>query len=654
MKLSIIIVNYNVRFFIEQALISVRKAVKNLNAEIFVVDNNSIDGSVEMIRNKFPEVILIANKVNGGFAVANNQALRMATGEFVLLLNPDTVVEEDTFDKCLAFMKEHEDAGGLGVKMLDGQGKYLPESKRGFPSPAVAFYKAFGLSKIFPRSKTFGRYHLGHLDENKTNEVDVLAGAFMLIRKKVLDKTGLLDENFFMYGEDIDLSFRILKSGYKNYYFAGTRIIHYKGESTKKGSLNYVKMFYQAMILFARKHFSSGKAGWLIFFIQVAVYFRALLSIVNRIFQKIALQFLDASVIYGSIYFIKKYWEQNVKAAEGLTYPKEYLMYVVPSYILIWVSSVYLSGGYDKPFRPGKLVRGLIAGTVIIAALYGFMPESLRFSRAIILLGAAAAVFMLLLLRIFIQFFKTGKLNLSAADIKKLIIVGSKSEGKRVHEIVKSANVKVDFIGFVNNENDFDDEEHWLGKTDELPQLVQIYKADEIIFCGLNISSQKIIDLMTIIGTAVDFKIVAEESLSIIGSNSKNMPGELYTIDVQMNIATQEGKRTKRVADIFYCFLLLPLFPFIIWFTGNPVYTFVNWIQVLLGLKTWIGYSPKTENSKLPHLKKSILNPTDEWPENNFDQATTHRLNLLYAKNYSAAIDFKILINGWRKIGTTY
>ncbi|NTV84731.1 MAG: glycosyltransferase family 2 protein, partial [Bacteroidales bacterium] len=219
MKLSVVIVNYNVIHFLEQCLSSVRRASENLEVEVFVVDNNSVDGSVKMVREKFPEVILIDNKDNTGFSKANNQAIRLSKGEYVLLLNPDTVVEDDTFSRIIAFMDAHPDAGGLGVKMIDGKGNFLPESKRGLPTPTVAFYKIFGLSAFFPKSKVFGKYHLGYLDENQTNPVDILSGAFMLLRKSVLDKIGLLDETFFMYGEDIDLSYRILKAGYQNYYF---------------------------------------------------------------------------------------------------------------------------------------------------------------------------------------------------------------------------------------------------------------------------------------------------------------------------------------------------------------------------------------------------------------------------------------------------
>ncbi|MCL1822013.1 MAG: glycosyltransferase family 2 protein, partial [Prolixibacteraceae bacterium] len=282
MKISVVIVNYNVRHFLEQCLYSVFKALEGIESEVFVADNNSVDGSCHMVREKFPSVKLIENNMNVGFSAANNQAIRVAGGDYVLLLNPDTVVEENTFSKTLAFMDAHPDAGALGVKMIDGKGHFLPESKRGLPTPWVAFYKIFGLSALFPHSRKFGKYHLSYLNKDQTHQVDVLCGAFMLLRREALDRTGLLDETFFMYGEDIDLSYRIFQSEYKNYYFPETTIIHYKGESTRKGSLNYVKVFYNAMLIFSRKHFSSGNFRLFSFFIHIAVYFRAFLAIMRR------------------------------------------------------------------------------------------------------------------------------------------------------------------------------------------------------------------------------------------------------------------------------------------------------------------------------------------------------------------------------------
>jgi len=335
--LSVIIVSYNVRYFLEQCLHSVNKAGEGLETEVFVVDNASVDGSVTMLQEKFPEVKLIVNKQNVGFAKANNQAILRSTGQYVLLLNPDTVVEADTLRQVVAFMDEHPDAGGLGVKMVDGKGRFLPESKRGLPTPEVAFYKVSGLSSLFPKSKLFGRYHLGYLDNEQVHKVDVLAGAFMLVSSEALAKTGLLDEAFFMYGEDIDLSYRLTRAGYNNYYFPGTRIIHYKGESTRKGSLNYVFVFYNAMIIFARKHFSQKNARLFSALIHTAIYLRAAVSLVRRILRNIIIPLFDALLIYLGMYLIMNYWEQLVIYREGGHYPIEFLTIAIPGYIVSWL-----------------------------------------------------------------------------------------------------------------------------------------------------------------------------------------------------------------------------------------------------------------------------------------------------------------------------
>jgi GT2 family glycosyltransferase len=349
MQLSIVIVNYNVKYFLEQALHSVYKAMQGINGEVFVVDNNSADGSCEMVKRKFPQTILIENKKNTGFSVANNQAIKQARGKYVLLLNPDTVVEEDCFSRCISFMESHNDAGALGVKMIDGKGHFLPESKRGLPTPDVAFYKMSGLSALFPKSKQFGRYHLSYLSNDETHEVDALAGAFMFIRKQVLDEIGLLDEDYFMYGEDIDLSYRITKAGYKNYYFPGTTIIHYKGESTKKTSVNYVFVFYRAMNIFAAKHYNSRHARFFNIIITLAIYMRAGVALIARFFERSKLLLADAALFYAGIYFIKIYWEKNHRFVEGGSYPLEFMLVNASVYALMWVLGLYFAGAYENP-----------------------------------------------------------------------------------------------------------------------------------------------------------------------------------------------------------------------------------------------------------------------------------------------------------------
>jgi GT2 family glycosyltransferase len=297
LQLSIIIVNYNVQYFLEQCLYSVTKACANVDAEIFVVDNNSTDDSKNFFSDKFSSVRFIWNTENIGFAKANNQVLQLCSGKYILFLNPDTIVPEDCFGKCFSFLESNTQIGGLGIKMIDGTGNFLKESKRGFPTPFSSFYKLCGLARVFPRSPIFSGYNLGHLSDNKNHEVDVLAGAFMIVPKKVLDAVGSFDEIFFMYGEDIDLSYRIQKAGFKNYYFADSVIIHFKGESTNKSSVEYLWHFYRAMHLFSKKHYDFARSSIVYFLISILIAINVVKTTVIKI----------VSAIFSISSIVKKY-----------------------------------------------------------------------------------------------------------------------------------------------------------------------------------------------------------------------------------------------------------------------------------------------------------------------------------------------------------
>jgi GT2 family glycosyltransferase len=271
MQLSVIILNYNVRYFLELCVLSVQSALENIDGEIIVIDNNSHDDSCEMMKLRFPNVKLIENKDNAGFPKGNNIGVAVAQGEYICILNPDTVVAEDTFTKVLAFAERQKDLGSVGVQLVDGAGNFLPESKRGVPTPFVAFTKMMGLYKFFPKIKILGRYYAQHLSENETGKVDILVGAFMLMKRDLYQELGGFDENCFMYSDDIDLSYRIVLKGKSNYYFHDTTVIHYKGESTTKDAV-YMKRFQEAMEFFYKKHFKVSllfsffmKAGILFF-----------------------------------------------------------------------------------------------------------------------------------------------------------------------------------------------------------------------------------------------------------------------------------------------------------------------------------------------------------------------------------------------------
>jgi O-antigen biosynthesis protein len=651
MKLSVIIVNYNVKHFLEQCLHSVFKSCKGIESEVFVVDNNSLDGSCHLVREKFPIVKLIENKKNVGYSVANNQAIRMAQGEYILLLNPDTVVEEDTFSEVVGFMDKHPDAGGLGVKMIDGKGRFLPESKRGLPTPWVAFYKIFGFSRLFPRTKRFGRYHLSFLNKEETHEVDVLCGAFMMVRRKTLDKIGLLDETFFMYGEDIDLSYRIVQAGYKNYYFAGTTIIHYKGESTKKGSINYVKMFYNAMLIFSRKHFSSGNYKVYSFFIHLAIYFRAFIAIVQRIASKVYLPFIDFILIFAGFILIVPLWE-HIMFEPGY-YPRLFYQWVIPVYIIIWLSGIQLSGGYQKPVSLLRVGRGLLWGTGAILLTYSLINEDYRFSRALILFGALWAIVVLPTIRLIFSRLRIKGFELDIERQKRIAIVGHPLEVSRVKDLLHQTPVNPVIVGSitVTGTNETDD---FLGHVAQIKEIIEVNRIEEIIFCAESLSSGEIIRSMLDLNEMdVSYKIAPPESYSIIGSNSIHTAGDLYLVNVNA-ISKKPNRRKKRILDMVAAILLFLSLPLLIWFYKNKKQLMSNLVSVLFDKVTWVGYIPDDYSEKhLPRLKPSVLDQSiifaHEPPPNQKKQ-----LNILYAKDYRVWNDIILITKNWKKLDSLF
>lgn len=652
MKLSVIIVSYNVKHFLEQCLYSVRAARTGIDTEVFVVDNASVDGSVKMVKDKFPEVKYISNHENAGFAKANNQAIRQSTGDYILLLNPDTVVETDTFAKIVAFMDSHADAGGLGIKMVDGTGKFLPESKRGLPTPGVAFCKVFGLSRLFPKSKIFNKYHLGYLDKDKTHQVEILAGAFMMMRKSVLDKVGLLDEAFFMYGEDIDLSYRIIKAGYHNYYFPDARIIHYKGESTKKGTLNYVFVFYNAMIIFARKHYSAKNAQLFSMLINIAIYLRAFLSIMSRVLKNILLPLADAVLLFTGLAIIARMWEQNVIYPWGGHYPIELYLFVIPSFIAAWMVSIYYSGGYDKPLSLWRSYRGLATGTITILVIYALLPEHFRFSRLLILTGTAWGIIALTFTRLLMHLLHIGGYRINADKSKRYAVVGEEPEVQRVANLLQKALPNPGFIGIINSNLQQEEINGFLGKISQIQDIINIYKIDELIFCAKDMPAENIIDQMSALQhTQVEYKIAPPESMSIIGSNSIDTAGDLYVIDVN-SIGKFQNRRSKRVFDVLMSLTLLASYPITLFITGHPLKYLLNIFEVLFGIKSITGYYPvEQKNHKLPDIRKGIIYPTDGLDKQIINPQTIDRLNMLYARDYKLGNEFRLLYKGFRKLG---
>ena len=636
MKLSVIIVNYNVEYFLEQCILSVLKAANGLEVDIYMVDNASVDGSVKMVQEKFPSVIVVDNKENLGFSKANNQAMRMSSAEYVLLLNPDTVIEEDTLKKCITFMDERPDAGGLGVKMVDGKGIILPESKRGLPTPETAFYKITGLNKLFPSSKRINRYYLGHLSLDDTNEIEILSGAFMFMRKKALDEIGLLDEDFFMYGEDIDLSYRIILGGYKNYYFSETSIIHYKGESTKKGSLNYVFVFYNAMVIFAKKHFSSKNAAIFSRLINIAIWLRASWSILVRFIKKITLPAVDFLILFGLFLFtLQCYgkWQQ-------IDYNQELTYKVLLGESVVYISSLLFSSAFRKPWKKWNLFKSCILGFAVSLGLYSLMPDTMRFSRAIILLSPLITGIYLIVSRGLLNIISKKRFPFRTDKSTKFGIIGDVVEFNRVTELIsQTRTLDSEYIHF-----DIEKEKE---KIEQIDELINVYNLNEIVFCAVNLSSSDIIRLMSLSSNKhVDFKIAPPESLYIIGSNSIDKKGDLFILDVN-SISKNENKKKKRTFDLLAGILLFTILPVLIVANKSAIKLVKNLGNLIIGKKTLVGYAGKLNKPKnLPGLKPCIISTVNESASIDIIQ----KMNVLYARDYKWRNDLSTLIKNLRNL----
>jgi GT2 family glycosyltransferase len=594
--LSVVIVNYNVANFLEQCLNSVFAASQNLGIEVFVVDNNSVDGSVTLVREKFPTVHLIANTENVGFSKANNQAIHLSQGRYVLLLNPDTVVEQDTFDKCVAYMDAHPKAGGLGVRMLDGKGRFLPESKRGLPTPAVSFYKIFGLSKLFPKSKKFGTYHLGFLDEHQTHEVDVLSGAFMLLRAVTLGKVGLLDEAFFMYGEDIDLSYRIQLGGYSNIYFPETKIIHYKGESTKKGSLNYVFVFYKAMVIFAKKHFSARYARLFSLAIHLAIYLRASASILKRVLTSLLWPAIDAALSVGFLYVLAKQWEQH-----QILFPAWAYEVLIPFYVGIWIFCSWLFGLYDRGTHVNQIWKSTFLGTIAILVAYALFPKEWQFSRLFILLGAAGFLVSYYLTRSLNALLFKGRIDFGKLPKKRFGIVANQAEFDRISGLLQATYPEIEQMQQIAIS------ELPANAGAQLEDIIRVHQLNEMIFSAKDVGASKIIQHMADTAALdLEYKIAQPDTSYLIGSSSIDQAGAYYNMHFDA-LQLPANKRIKRLFDLILGTLLLVLSPLLCWCFHKPRQFIKNIFQVLFGRCSFVGVRSQQDSSKKGKL--CILQP---------------------------------------------
>ena len=548
---------------------------------------------------------------------------------------------------------QQADAGALGIKMVDGSGRFLKESKRAFPSPLTSLFKLFGLAKLFPHSRIFSKYHLGYLNENKNNEIDVLAGAFMLVKKEVLEKVGSFDETFFMYGEDVDLSYRIQKSictdtgrHCKNYYFADSNIIHFKGESTRKGSMNYVRMFYNAMSIFVRKHYGGSQAGIFNVLIHIAIWFRAGLTAISSFVRRIGLPLIDAGLIFLSFWMMKSFWSRYIRS--DIEYDRKLLLIAFSAYTIFYLITAYYAGLYDRWYKRSELVRSSVIATIVLLAAYALLPEQYRFSRAIILFGALLAFAVISILRWILIQAQVLNSNDDKADLLSTVIAGTAAEYEQTFQLLKEAGVHQRVLGRLSVSRD---DMTAIGYWKNIPQLLSSIPFREVIFCAGSLSFAEIIEQIKQLPRGVVAKIHAAGSSSIVGSDSKDTSGEAVSKENGYKLADPYNRRLKRLIDVSFSFFGILTFPVQLFIIKKPFAFLGNCIQVLVAQKTWIGYTATEKNLPVLHTPVITCNGMPVSAVQPLPKESLQMMDYWYARDYEPSVDLKLLWKVYRKLG---
>ncbi len=648
MDLSIIIVNYNVKEFLQNLLYSIAKACQHISSEIIIVDNASDDGSSELIREKFPDVKLIVNQKNLGFSKANNIGLKVASGNFLLLINPDTIVREDTFQKMLNFFEEYREAGMAGCKILNPDGTLQLACRRSFPGPWTSFCKVTGLSSIFPKSKIFASYNLTYLDEDQTYEVDALSGSFMMMRREALQMVGGLDEQFFMYGEDLDLCYRIQKAGFKVFYVHSTQIIHYKGESTKRSSIDETKIFYDAMKLFVKKHLSSSFLVELI--LTSAITFRKFFAFLGKrklIIISILLDFVffDLSLIAASeIYSTFGPW----RGFPNFILP---VVYTIPALLHIFVASV--SGVYKKDSL--SVLKNYVATVISFFLLSSltFFVKQYAYSRAAIIITYAILLFSLAFWRVILKIFFRIGIKSNGFTSKRTLIVGTNNHAIQIAKKLKMRqsdyHLISGLIGFSYKEigNKFDDFEV-VGSIENIIKVIRDRKINEIIFSTEELSYNQ---MMSIVSNCrkepVEFKLIGNNLDFLVGKTSVSILDDMPIFEIKYNISNPALRVFKNIFDYSLASLVLFfIYPFIylILKAGAERSEFKNFVldtpSIFSGKVSFVG--PKHCNKeKTIYLGKKGL--TGLWYIENPQESENDKLDILYAKNQNIWLDLEIL-----------
>ncbi len=648
LDLSIIIVNYNVKEFLQNLLHSIEKASSNISKEIIVIDNASDDDSVEVIKEKFPSVILIDNKINVGFGRANNQGLAAAKGKFILFINPDCIVSEDTIDKMITFFESHAECGLAGCKILNSDGTLQLACRRSFPGPWTSFTKVTGLSNLFTGSKIFARYNLTYLDENKTYEVDAVSGSFMMMRKDVYDKVGGFDEQFFMYGEDLDLCYRVQKSGFKVFYVHTTQVIHYKGESTKRSNLDETKLFYNAMHLFVKKHLSSFPLVEII--LRTAIGLRKLFAFLGKRKLSLYSALTDVILFNLSLFAAEKFY-RSITDWVGFDASAYIIIYTFPALIHLTVS--VLSGVYRKTEVSVLRNFGAIIISFLLISSATFFFKQYAFSRAVVLISFILFLTVTTFYRIILKLFFRIGVKLDGALNRRTVIVGTDDEAVRLAGKIKSYKTDVhSFIGLIGkthseigkNVNGFS----VVGSIGNIKNVFAERKINEVIFSSDELSYA---EMMSIVSASkninVDFKIVGSEMNFVVGKSSVSMLDDIPLVEVNYNISSPAVRTIKVIFDYVLSFsVLISIYPLIYFLTkiSGKKTDFRKLIlsvpSVISGKNSLVG-PKKTFQIESANLGKAGL--TGLWYIDEGTFSDSEKLDFYYVKNQNIWLDLEIL-----------
>lgn len=647
MKLSVIIVNYNVKEYLQNLLYSLDKAAAGIQYEVIIVDNASDDGSVELLKDKFPYVKLIVNDKNLGFGKANNIGLALSKGEFILLINPDTIIQEDTLTKLLSFFKLNNQIGLAGCKILNPDGTLQLACRRSFPGPWTSFCKVTGLSNLFPNSRFFARYNLTYLDENKSYEVDAISGSFMMMRRKVYEIVGGFDEQFFMYGEDLDLCFRVQKAGFKNFYVHDTQIIHYKGESTRRSNLDETRVFYNAMHLFVKKHLSSSFIVELI--LRSAINFRKIIAFAGR--KKNTLLFLafDFLLFDLSLYISEKIYS-SVSDWKG--FPENDLLTVFTLPASFYVLIALLSGDYKKDKLSVLKNLGVLAVSFILLTSLTFFFKQFAYSRAVVIILFIILFFTLSIWRIVAKLvFKIGWEKDHLKE-KRTLIVGTNELSLKIASKLKKKYTDFHTVaGLISASNKeigqtFQGFEV-LGSIQYVKKIIGSKKINEVIFSS-ELSYNQMMEIVSDCQNLnVEFKIIGDDLDFIVGKTKVSLLDDLPLIELTYSITNPLQRFMKRAFDI--CLSTAVLFSFypLIYFISKLNAKETDFRNIILqvpsvfkGTKSFVGPAFLDSESEL-YLGKPGL--TGFWFTEDVNKDDVKKLNILYAKNQNIWLDLEII-----------